>query len=285
MIFNKIVILILIFFGAFIYADESCLVLDHGKDSLDKEDRKNASLLFETILEEKGVVSCAEPFELYHLKLGKKLIVVVKRNGKIEKIQVETVEELSKAYERIVDCILNNKSITTENSSRKNQLSEETKAPGRIHSDPLFYARMGYGGIIYDGMQSGISIGTGFRFELDSFALDVSAINGVFQITNDIDDDRSKSYEIIRISGLHFFEPEAANSFYAGGGIAWGVVQLCDMWRDEHNWGVLLSAVVGYEMFRNSDIRLFFNLEATLPTFKVENDYAPSFSLSVGSAF
>ncbi len=286
MVLKKVVLLALVFFSAFIYAGEGCLVLDEGKDSLSADERKNATVLFETILAEKGVVSCDKPYELYHLKLGNKIVVVVKRGEKVEKLHVDSIEELSKAYDRIIDSVTKNKSLAADEASRKNVLAHEARTPKKVSSEPFFYAKLGYGGIVYDGIQSGILIGLGLRFELDRFALDFSSINGVFQVKSDSDDDEeNKSYEILRISGLYYFMPENAHSFYVGTGVAWGAVKLYDDHIEDENWGASVSVTAGYEMFRNSDIRLFFNGEVSLPTFKVGGEYAPSFSISAGAGF
>ena len=47
----------------------------------------------------------------------------------------------------------------------------------RIHGDSLWYARLGYGAVFGDRAYGGPAVGFGYRYELDSFGVDVSFFN------------------------------------------------------------------------------------------------------------
>ena len=167
----------------------------------------------------------------------------------------------------------------------------------RASADSLGYFVVGPGFI--QGVAASevpISLGGGYRYELDSFAVDLST-NLVIQ-TGGEDDGGGLSW-FAQIGGLYFFDALSNNTFYAGGGLGWGAISASK--GDEKSVGGVLpdpftgsglhlKAVGGFSMLRASTIRLFFEAGATIPLYDLERTfgdemdtmYAPVYGLSIG---
>ena len=116
----------------------------------------------------------------------------------------------------------------------------------------------------------------GVRAELDSFAVDLSALNFALAF-----DPYERSTDItvgsrFKLSALRFVTPDADRSAYVGAGLSWGIVSVgrdlqsgpgigATSW---HGDGLQGELTVGYELARGSGIRIFAQADATLPFFR-----------------
>jgi hypothetical protein len=176
-------------------------------------------------------------------------------------------------------------------------VTSNQQAPNRVEADSLWYARLGYAGVPNPAANSGPAIGFGYRYELDSLAIDLSFIN--LMIANN-SDNSSGSAGItgswIKLMALYFNNPTANGSSYVGGGVSWGGAAVA---KDDGGTittysgsGLQAELSAGYEFLRASTIRMFAQLDATLPIYTVSytdyvtglttKAYAPQFGLSVG---
>ena len=139
------------------------------------------------------------------------------------------------------------------------------------------YARLGYGGAAADGFRSAPAIGFGYRAELESFALDVSFFNFIV---------RADPYETgrdvfagstLRLQALHFLDAEGDRSPYVGAGLSWGGVGVSrgssgatysNSWSGSGLQGELTA---GYELTRNTPMRMFIQTDIGLPFFKAKS--------------
>jgi hypothetical protein len=170
----------------------------------------------------------------------------------------------------------------------------------RVQAESLWYARLGYGGVFGDRFYGGPAAGFGYRFELDSFGLDVSFLN--FQSKQS---DAYSSYPDyngafsgsgLKLEALYFLNPKANRTTYLGGGFSWGGADFGNNW---HGDGLQGELTAGHELFRASTLRSFVQADATIPFYQVSairypvdarrptpittlHRYAPSLTVSVG---
>ena len=127
-----------------------------------------------------------------------------------------------------------------------------------------------------DRTHSAPAFGIGVRAELDSFAVDLSALNFALAF-----DPYERSTDItvgsrFKLSALRFITPDADGSAYVGAGLSWGIVSVgrdlqsgpgigATSW---HGDGLQGELTVGYELARGSGIRIFAQADATLPFFR-----------------
>jgi hypothetical protein len=163
--------------------------------------------------------------------------------------------------------------------------------PLRVKTDQLFYVKLGYGGIVSDYTAQGAAGGLGYRYEMDNVAVDLSLLNCVFgQKGND-----GIGCNFVQLQGLYFFNPLGNSSPYCGGGIGYSLIYIDDNDGNKYSGnGVAGIATLGFETMRVSTIRLFIQLDATLPFFKlkgkdnsIENKkiYGSTLMLSMGIGF
>jgi len=140
--------------------------------------------------------------------------------------------------------------------------------------------QLGAGGGYHDsfGEGGGVLLGGGYRYEMDRWAIDIGST--LLIPTNE--DSRFFHFEG-SLKALRFIDEKANNTLYAGGGVGVGV---------GGGFGLEGSAIVGYEMFRAANVRLFIQGALTLPVHNYESwaddyvgGYMPYGSLSLGFAF
>lgn len=73
-----------------------------------------------------------------------------------------------------------------------------------------------------------------------------------------------------KVSYLHYLSPEAVKSFYFGGGIGWGGLELKKGFERQKDFiGIIPSAVVGYEFLRKSVALGFTEISISQPAIAV----------------
>jgi len=103
--------------------------------------------------------------------------------------------------------------------------------------------------------------GLGFRFAQGNHGLDISSTgvrgHGWSKGT------RNYFWSFPKASYLYYFSPAQQQSFYAGGGLAWGGIDTKD---GTSFLGISSNAVLGLEMFRKAAFRTFVELNVNQPT-------------------
>jgi hypothetical protein len=156
------------------------------------------------------------------------------------------------------------------------------------------------------------AFGFGFRAEIESVGLDVSFLNQLLPSSGGIyDSSDGVAVSLLRLEALRFLHPRAKASAYFGGGLSLGNVSASEStsgngsastpytytsWRGAGLQGELTT---GYELPRDSDVRIFVQADATLPfyptvgemlvyagtrtsTIALGHRYNPSLTLSLG---
>ena len=172
----------------------------------------------------------------------------------------------------------------------------------RVHTDSLWYARLGYGSIFGDRAYGTPALGFGYRAELDPFAIDVSFLN--FQVpTSNYGSSGASAGTLLKLSGLYFLNPQANLTGYFGGGLSYGHTSFGGNYGTIGNYstrwegrGLQGELTVGYELARATSLRLFVQADAVLPFYKAtsqtfsrygavattDHRYAPSLVVSIG---
>ena len=146
------------------------------------------------------------------------------------------------------------------------------------------YARLGYGAVFADNPHGAPAFGFGYRGQLGTVALDVSFLN--FLVAHDRpqsrDNDSAFAGSLLRLEVLRLLDPEADRSGYIGGGMSWGAVSAgrTHVTADRYTtgWsgsGMQGEVTVGYELARNSPMRMFLQADIGLPLFMgTSSEYA-----------
>jgi len=283
-------------------AADVCVELDAARDNLNESERGATKSLLMQTLEEKGqhVVEsgCQVTYRVHHIRLGDSVTVSLANGSGSRSLKVGKIDDVSKAYSQLVESLLSGKPLGVESGSiDRTNVTNAQVSPNRVEADSLWYARLGYGGIAADGLETGPAIGFGYRYELDLIGLDLSFFNFVLTKSESSYDAFTGSW--IRLGAVYYFDPFANNSLYVGGGVGWGAGAVFADNTDYSGSGIDVGLSGGMEFLRASSIRLFVQFDATVPTYTLEGTrfdptglistnesiYAPSFSLSLGLGF
>jgi len=284
-----------------------CVTIDEVHDTLPPQDRAAALLLvtrqFELVGEPVGSGECSAPYTLAHVRLGNTITVTLSGPKGLRDGTALGLDDLPALYSQMVRSMITGQSMTSMgNVDRTNVTASQTSAR-RVHSDSLWYARLGYGSVFGDRAYGTPALGFGYRAELDSFAIDVSFLN--FQVrTSTYASSGASAGSLLKLSGLYFLNPRANLTGYFGGGLSYGRSNfgggnyrtIGNYSTDWGGSGLQSELTVGYELARATSLRLFVQADAVLPFYKVTSEtfsrsgfitttdrrYAPSLVLSIG---
>ncbi|MFT4975459.1 MAG: hypothetical protein ACI8S6_001346 [Myxococcota bacterium] len=231
----------------------SCVVIDTERDSLTPDELRAAQVLLEDALEDAGLAispaPCSAPWTASHVRLGSSLSVILSDGRTKERMSVAAIEELPVAYERLIRAIQTG--VSVEESADRNSVTASEQSQNRIQAESLAYLHLGAG--MTDG-GAGTAIGGGWRYSLDKFAIDVGLIHAI------IPSDGNEGFlDIVSLSGLYYLDGEAKSSLYVGGGLGYGGS------LGSSAPGLTVKGSAGYELLRNSTIRIFPQLDVTVP--------------------
>jgi hypothetical protein len=277
----------------------TCVSLDETKDGLSAEDQKAARTLFEEALSEANVSvareGCTETWTLYHVRLGESLTVVVSGPKGTRRERVRSLDDLPGTYSQMTRSLLSGTANTSNgaNVDRRNVTASQSQAR-RVKADAVWYGKIGYAGTPAAGFQAGPAFGFGRRWELDQVGINLGFLNfGLYQDGQGFEGVRTGWIDL----GLdYFFDAYANSSLYVGAGLGLTSHSLPDAGNSYNGTGLEGRASVGYEMFRASTIRLFVQLDANLPMYRLSRQivdpisviersdhvYAPTMSLCLG---
>jgi hypothetical protein len=275
-----------------------CIRIDEARDTLTQTERIAALLLIAKPFESQGqhIVpeGCTESYVLSHVRFGDTITVLLVGPSSEREAMAMSMNEVPAIYSQLVRAILSGRPVGSMTSvvDRTNVIEMQAN-PNRVHSDALFYVRLGYGGVLNGS--GGPAMGMGVRRELDAFALDVSFLN--VQIASDAGYPYGggSSGSWLKLSALRYLNRTGNATPYVGGGMSWGSVIASHPNRHLHGSGLQGELTAGYEMLRASNIRLFIQSDVVFPFYSAkaqvfgarmtplsERRYMPSASLSVG---
>lgn len=296
-------------------AADVCVTIDESRDTFAPRDRAGAILLVTTQFELEGehVVTsgCTKSFVLFHSQLNNLVVVTMSGQGKTWQATALTPDDVPAIYSQMVRSIVTGRPMTGMNVIDRTNVTSSQADARRVHSDSIWYGRLGYGGIFADRSYGMPSFGAGYRAELDSFAIDVAFLN--FQVPGGYSSSGASAFSLLKLSGLRFVKPEANRSAYFGGGLSYGHTSIS---RESPSYpsvyapgsytpgyyttaysgsGLQGELTAGYELARATSLRVFVQIDAVLPFYHVTSEtrsingvsardskYAPSLVLSVG---
>ncbi|HEX5110151.1 MAG TPA: hypothetical protein VFV95_16985 [Vicinamibacterales bacterium] len=285
-----------------------CIAIDESRDTFAPRDRDAALLLVTTQFESEGerVVPppCPQSFLLFHSQLGNLVVVTMSGQGKTWQTTALTLDDVPAIYSQMVRSIVTGRPMTGLNVVDRTNVTSSQAQAHRVHSDSLWYGRLGYGGVFADRSYGTPALGFGYRAELDSFAIDVSFINHQFTSPGSYASPRASAFTVLKLSGFRFLRPQANRSAYYGGGLSYGFRNISrgnypyTLGTYTTSWdgsGLQGELTAGYELARATSLRVFVQADAVLPFYTLTSEtratngvvstdsrYAPSLVLSIG---
>ena len=287
-----------------------CVEIDQARDTLAPQDRAGALQLVASQFEQEGerVVSagCPESYSISHARLGDLIVVSMSGpRGRREGL-ASRMDDLPALYSQMVRSLVTGRPMTGFNVVDRTNVTESQTSARRVHSDSIWYARLGYGAIFGDRGYGTPAFGFGYRAELDPFAIDVAFLNFQYRSSNGYFGSSDNAYAdtLLKLSGLYFLDPTANRTSYFGGGLSYGRKRF-GSWSygtvDHHttDWegdGLQGELTYGYEIARATSLRMFLQVDAAFPFYSVVSQtfsrsgvslsenrrYAPSLVVSVG---
>jgi hypothetical protein len=287
-----------------------CVEIDEARDTLAPQDRAGALLLVARQFEQAGeravAAGCPVPYSIWHARLGDFIVVSMAGPGGRREGLASGMDDLPGLYSQMVRSLVTGRPMAGFNVVDRTNVTESQTSARRVHSDSIWYARLGYGAIFGDRGYGTPSFGFGYRAELDPFAIDVAFLNFQYRSSNGYfgSSDNAYANTLMKLSGLYFLDPTANRTSYFGGGLSYGRKRF-GSWSsgtiDYHttDWegdGLQGELTYGYEMARATSLRMFLQVDAAFPFYSVVSQtfsrtgfavsenrrYAPSLVVSIG---
>jgi hypothetical protein len=288
-----------------------CVTIDETRDLFSPQERVAALQLlarqFELAGEHVVAAGCDTPYLVSHVHLGNMISITLSGpNGQRDALAVG-YEDMPAVYSQMVRSLLTNRPMEARGVVDRTNVTVGQSERRRVYADSVAYARLGFGAIFGDRTYSGPSVAfIGYRKELDAFAIDVSFGNMLLKSS-----DRTYGYnpsgsssttgDWLKLEALHFMSPLSDRSFYAGGGLSWSTANINNANTTWSGSGLASVLTAGYELERASTLRMFMQIDAGLPFYKLRSEtyaysnappfvsylttghrYAPSLGVSIG---
>ncbi len=267
---------------------EVCITIDTANDTLSPSDQVAALLLVTRQLEQAGErvapAECARPYTLSHVRLGNTIVVRISgREGQREAI-AQGMDDLPALYNQMARSIVTGRPMTGFNVVDRTNVTASQTTARRVHTDSLWYARLGHGSLFGNDAYSTPALGFGYRAELDSFAIDVSFLNVQFGTRNSSSSSSGSAESLLKLSGLYFLSPTANRSLYLGGGLSYGHQSFGGSYNATTGYytsawdgsGLQSELTVGYELARATSFRMFVQADAVLPFYESTAETYPT---------
>jgi hypothetical protein len=247
-----------------------CATLDTSKDNLPENERQGAMTFLTQALASNGLQvvpgGCTGTYSVYHVRFGTSVTVYLNGPQGSRQATARTLEDVPPLYSQMVRSLLTGQPMNGSNSTvDRTNVTTAQMAPNRVEADSLWYARLGYGLMAAGGVGGGPAFGFGYRYELDSIGVDFSFLN--LTVPSDTSNGDKVTGSFLRLMGLYFADPVANGSLYVGGGLSWAGGGFGDSGGAYLGSGLQGEVVTGYELLRASTIRLFVQIDASLPFF------------------
>ena len=160
-----------------------CVTIDEARDTFSPQDRAAALLLlarqFELAGEHVVAPGCSTPYVVSHVQFGTTITIVMTGPNGQRDATARGMDDVPAIYSQMIRSLLRGQPMDAPGIvDRTNVANTQAEPPNRVHSDSLFYARLGLGTVFGDRTYSGPSVGMiGYRRELDTFGIDVSFFN------------------------------------------------------------------------------------------------------------
>ena len=288
-----------------------CITVDTTHDMLSPSEQAAARLVLERQFQQAGErvvpAGCGSQYSLTHVRLGNTIIVSIEGPvGRREGI-AHGMDDLPALYNQMALSIVTGRPMAGFNVIDRTNVTRSQATARRVHTDSLWYARLGYGSLFGNHSYGTPSVGFGYRAELDAFAIDVSFLNFQFSGNDTFSSRGATAHSVLKLSGLYFLNPTANRSAYVGGGLSFGRQSFGGSYTAMNGsysspWqgrGLQGELTVGYELARATSFRTFVQADAVLPFYEATSEtypmssrisqvpttsrrYAPSLIVSIG---
>ena len=278
-----------------------CINIDEARDTLSPQDRAAAILLvtkqFELAGEPVVQGDCSRRYTLSHVMLGNTITVTLSGPNGNRQGTALGLDDLPALYSQMVRSIVTGRPMGGMGVVDRTNVTASQTSARRVGSDRFGYARVGYSGVFSDRTYGAPALGFGYRAELDSFGIDVSFLNAQISSSSDYTSSSASAGSLLKLQVLHFTNPAGNTTKYFGGGVGWGWTNVESLARNlsyGEGRGLEGNLTAGYEIGRATTVRLFAQVDAALPFYKVISNshlksgvvttrqYAPSLVFSVG---
>jgi hypothetical protein len=264
-------------------AADVCVTIDEARDRFSPHDREAALLLLARQFELAGehVVSpgCDNAYVVSHVQLGNTITITLSGPKGQRDATALGMDDVPAVYSQMVRSLLRGVAMAAPGIvDRTNVSNPQAAAPNRVHSDSLLYARLGYGAMFGDRTYGGPSVGMiGYRREFDAVGIDVSFFNFQYKSSNvsygyyGTTGSSGTNGSWLKLEILRFFSRTSDKSPYVGAGVS---VSSTNLDNDATSWsgsGLQGEITGGYELGRASTIRVFLQLDASLPFYKLSS--------------
>ena len=205
-----------------------CITIDTTRDMFSPSEQTAARLLMERQFQQAGErvlpEGCGSQYSLAHVRLGNTIVVAIDGPGGRREGIAQGMDDLPALYNQMALSIVTGRPMAGFNVIDRTNVTVSQATAQRVHTDSLWYARLGYGSLFGNDSYGTPSLGFGYRAELDAFAIDVSFLNFQFSNTNSFSSSShgATSQTLLKLSGLYFLSPRANRSAYFGGGLSFG---------------------------------------------------------------
>jgi len=291
-----------------------CVTIDTTRDTLSLAEQVAARLLMERQFQQAGErilpEGCGTQYSLAHVRLGDTIVVSIDGPaGRRDGIAYGT-DDLPALYGQMALSIVTGRPMAGFNVIDRTNVTRSQATARRVHTDSLWYARLGYGTLFGGDSYGTPSLGFGYRAELDTFAIDVSFLNFQFSGNDAFSSRGATTQTLLKLSGLYFLSPRANRSAYFGGGLSFGHQSFGRSFNATNRYyssawegsGLQGELTVGYELARATSFRTFVQADAVLPFYEATSEtysipsrmttavpppttsrrYAPSLIVSIG---
>jgi hypothetical protein len=150
----------------------------------------------------------------------------------------------------------------------RHAVSLDEATPRRVQSDNLGYVTVGYAATVGGDVAPGPTLGGGYRYELDRFGVDA----GLVLLMAQRDAPATQTGVHAGIRGLFFASPDASATPYLGLGLAFAALGSEIDHAGYAGSGLAGRVSLGYELLRESTIRVVVEADAILPAFTLARD-------------
>ena len=266
-------------------AADVCVTIDATRDMFSDQDRVGALALLTRQFEMEGehVVppGCEQAYVVYHILFGTRIsITLVGPKGRRDATALG-MDDVPAVYSQMVRSLLKGVPMETPGVvDRGNVSATQSEQPKRVHTDLVYYARLGYGLQFGDQTYGGPSVSfLGFRREGDRFGIDLSLFNFQYKSSDRTYNSYSYGYPAQGTSGetgswlkmqvMRYFKQSSDRSPYVAGGLSWGMVNLDHDNTSYEGSGLQGELTVGYEVGRAGSIHVFVQSDVGLPFYEL----------------
>jgi hypothetical protein len=266
-----------------------CVSIDPTHDMFSPSEQTAARLMMERQFQQVGErvlpAECGTQYQyvLTHVRLGNTIVVSIDGPAGRREGIAQGMDDLPALYNQMALSIVTGRPMEGFNVIDRTNVTESQATARRVHTDSLWYARLGYGSLFGNETYGTPSLGFGYRAELDAFAIDVSFLNFQFSGNNTFSSREATAQTPLKLSGLYFLSPRANRSAYFGGGLSFGYQSFGGSYTATNGsysspWngrGLQGELTVGYELARATSFRTFVQADAVLPFYKATSESYP----------